>query len=271
MRELLGFLVHVPTWLKQGPWSPVAYFVISSLIFFLGWTCHDALDSFKNISAIKTLDTSPIATEDWLQWYRLIVGLYCLTLSILVVRHSGYLPLCTYTITSWNLMTARLLLSYFGNAVETKLSSYPFAGTIAELIRFPALAGNSITVAVWWIVLAPLFLHFLKGEKRNFFWKFNFSPFLLHVHFLNLPICAAEFIMSGRPLQFHDLWMSLVVAVAYVLFYLTVLDPAGLQFYIILSPRTALCALPYAIVLSLYIGSLNGWNSVLFYFQHKIV
>lgn len=172
----------------------------------------------------------------WLQWLRLSFGVYGALLTVGLVYAVGYLPLASYTITSWNLLTLRMICAYIGSAFKLELFE-----VLAVALRFPALVGSTVTVIVWWIILVPLIYGFLEeGEQTKRFIAFNSSFFLVNVHLLVLPIAAAEFIGSSSPLCFFDLWMGLVVAFVYVLFYLNVLDPAGLHFYIILSPRTGL-------------------------------
>ena len=54
---------------------------------------------------------------------------------------------------------------------------------------------------------------------------------------------------------------QVVVALAYIVFYLIKLDGAGLQLYIILTPRTHLCGIVYIFLLGLYYVWYLAWDS----------
>ena len=142
-----------------------------------------------------------------------------------------------------------------------------------------------MTVVIWWTVLVPLIHHLLRKESPHFrqsFWTFNKvtpprtrtltitltlthtkSPVLVNIHLLNLPFCAAEFLLSGSPLGYFDLWAGLVVAFLYLLWYLLVLDANGAHFYIVLSPRPHFSAAVYFLVLGLYVGLFRGYSWLL--------
>lgn len=101
------------------------------------------------------------------------------------------------------------------------------------------------------------------NDSRRKFWKFNRTFPLLNLHLFNLPFCAIEFILTNRCLTFFDLWFALVVAFVYVMFYLNVLDAYGLHFYIIFTPRTGYCFIPYCLILSFYYAIYHSWNAIL--------
>ena len=237
----------------------MAYIVLTSLGGILLYTYPAAMESFSLSAADLSKKTLSEMDLNWLQTYRLTIGLYCLALVIGVVSlFTGPIILCSYTITSWNLLISRLLFAYVGTRYSNELLL-----NISQLLRFPALVGCTITVVVWWTILVPIIHHLTEGKKRQGFWKFNTSFFLINVHFMNLPFIAYEFMLSDHPLYMIDLWMGLCVALAYVLFYLLYLDPHGLHFYIILTPRTVFCIFPYILVLTLYYGTFVGWNYIL--------
>lgn len=254
VKKMLKFLDMVPHHYKTGPWSPVTHLVIFSYLCFMLLTMGSAIDSY----ASQDYSHPP---NDWIQTYRLFFGLYGIVTSFLIYRDVGFWPLCSYTLTSWNLMTLRLVFSYLAGA------NIAWAGVIAGILRYPALAGCSITVTIWWAVLVPVIDYLLSmdtnKEGRKFFWKWNLSPMLINVHLLNLPICGIEFLYSNVAFTFFDLWIALLVALLYCLFYLNVLDPRGLHFYIIFTPRTAWCAVSYALVLGSYYCFYQLWNHVL--------
>lgn len=253
VRNLLKFLDVVPQHYKVGPWSPAAHITIFAYATFILLSISYALTTYspQNYTQIP---------NDWIQTYRLVAALYGFGLTALVYYASGIWMLGSYTLTSWNLMSLRLFASFLAGC------SVPGAALVADLVRYPALIGCSITVTVWWIILVPLIDHLLshgKKEDRAFFWKWNLTPVLLSVHLLNLPMIAIDFLVSGVSLTFFDLWVALTVALLYCLFYLNVMDPRGLHFYIILSPRTIFCSISYAVILSAYYGFYLGWNHLL--------
>lgn len=254
IKRMLKFLDMVPHHYKVGPWSPVAHLVILAYCCFLLLTMVSATESHSP----QDYSTPP---NDWIQVYRAFFSIYGLAVSALIMYHSGIWPMFSYTLTSWNLMTVRMFASYLAGA------GWSGAALVADTVRFPAMVGCSITVTIWWIVLVPLIDHLLSKDKepsgREFFWKWNMSPMLINVHLLNLPIAGVEFLVSGNFLTFYDLWTALAVAFAYCLFYLNVLDPRGLHFYIIFTPRTAWCFLSYVLVLSSYYGFYLAWNHLL--------
>lgn len=254
VKRMLKFLDMVPHKYKVGPWSPVAHIVLLAYACFLILTMLMALDSQHS-------QNYAIPSKNWLQTYRLLFGLYGIATSVMILRSTGLWPMLSYTLTSWNLMTVRLLSSFLAGA------GVAGAGDVANFVRFPALAGCSITVSIWWTILVPLIDHLLSKDKdpagRVFFWKWNMSPMLINVHLLNLPIVGIEFLLSNTALTFFDLWAALVVAFLYCLMYLNVLDPRGLHFYIIFTPRTAWCFISYVLVLSSYYVFYVTWNALL--------
>ena len=198
----------------------------------------------------------PVQNQDSLQLYRLIFGVYALGFSIITYLKIGVWPFLTYTVTSWNLMALRLILAFLSDA------GFHILQPVASFLKFPALIGCSITVFVWWTILVPLISYLLRQNEKDLsiFLHFNMSFGLVNLHLFNLPITAAEFLWTSTPLTFFDLWCGYFVALVYCLFYLNVLDPLGLHFYIIFSPRTALCALSFGMVIGAYYGFYLFWN-----------
>lgn len=112
--------------------------------------------------------------------------------------------------------------------------------------------------------MVPVISYYMPdATARKKFGIFNRSFPLLNLHLFNLPLCAIEFMACGRCLTFFDLWVALAVAFVYMMFYLNVLDRLGLHFYIVFTPRTVYCVIPYAMILLFYWGLYNGWNHVL--------
>jgi hypothetical protein len=253
-KKLLTFLDMVPEHLKVGPWSSATHLVILSYLCFLLLTLSLAIRSYTSH------DYSDHPNE-WIQTYRLLVGVWGLASIYIVYLTSGIWPLGSYTLTSWNLMTLRMITSYLSGL------NIPGMSWVADLLRYPALIGCTITVSIWWLVLVPLIDLLLQYDKkrdsRAFFWKFNLSPMLLNVHLLNLPLVAIEFLHARKSLNFFDLWVGLAVALLYCIFYLNVMDPLGLHFYIIFSPRTVYCVFSYILIIAGYWAFYEGWNQVL--------
>jgi hypothetical protein len=254
IKRMLKFLDMVPHHYKVGPWSPVAHTVILAYLCFLLLTMVSATESHVAQQYISS-------SNWWLQPYRIVCSIIGVGTSALIIREAGIWPMFSYTLTSWNLMTIRLISSFLAAA------GWSSAAFVADTVRFPALVGCSITVSIWWAILVPLIDYLLSQDKdpsgRTFFWKWNTSAVLINVHLLNLPIAGIEFLASGTPLTFYDLWVALAVAFAYCLFYLNVLDPRGLHFYIIFTPRTAWCFISYILVLTAYYSFYHAWNQVL--------
>ena len=256
-KRLLKFLDKVPEEYKTGPWSPVAHYVLVSFSAFLLMTMYHAIESYSNP------DYSGSSHFDWLQSYRFYGALWGILTTSLTVYFVGAWPLASYTLTSWNLMTVRLLTAYLAGA------GFKSMELVANLVRFPALIGCTITVLVWWMVLVPLITALLWTDRTGFwfFWKWNLSGPLLNVHLLNLPLVGIEYLSSLHHMSYFDLWMGLTVALVYVLFYLNVLDARGLHFYIVFTPRTPLCFISYLALILLYIFLFYVWNFALFVTQ----
>ena len=244
---LLSFLKNVPISYREGPWHPAATSVLVLLACFL-------LNSFNDAYNDYTYYVKPVGPEpQWLDMYRLVGGIYCALVTCVLVYSTGIWPLCSYTMTSWNLLTIRLLTScsYFSNYT---LFDAPIVTIISRIVKFPSLVGCSITVSVWWIVLVPLVYHLIGNDraKRNGFSKFNSSFVLVNIHALNLPIILIEFLFTKMILTFFDLWIGFFFAFIYVVFYLTVLDRNGIHLYIVFTPRTMGALITYPCVLLTY-------------------
>lgn len=250
MRDILVFLKHIPEHLKTGPWVSAAYAYI--FLYFLGLAYY--YDQV-NFTAVEFYYGN---IPSWIPFFRLFCSLYCFAITVLMVQQAGLLPLTTYTMTSWNLLTLRLFSSFLGDL------GYEWAFQLSQLVLFPALVGCTITCTIWWLVLTPLISSLLKKKQKDHdeFWKWNTSFILLNLHGIMLVFAATDYVYSGRHLFFVDFWLGLAVAFVYVLFYLLVLDPQGLHFYIILTPRTSLCVVSYSLILLTYYGCYLGWNFV---------
>jgi hypothetical protein len=242
-KSVLNYLEHVPDKYKEGPWSPVTHLIVYVYAGFLLLTVPSAF-----MSNADSLGVSDSFDMFYLQFFRLLCFLYGAIVIFVTYQKLGVWPSLSYTYTSWNLMTLRFFFSFLDGLGITSMRGF------ANLIRFPALVGCSITVFIWWGVLIPVIDTFLRrnAKQRANFWDLNRSFLLISVHCLNLPMVLGEFILTNQMLTFSDLWAGYLVAFLYCLFYLNVLVPHGVHFYIILSPQTALCAISYALIIVSY-------------------
>jgi len=181
---------------------------------------------------------------------RLFLAFWTLGILVYMVVLIGVWPFASYTMISWTLLTVRNLSILFGWF------------NVATVLRFPSLVQNTVTVTIWWLVLVPLIYYMTSPEQREGFTKWNGGFFLVNVHLLNLFIATLDCYLAPRILTMADLWISVLVAFIYLMFYLLILDPKGLHFYVILSPRTHLCMVVHAVVLGLYYGLFCLWNII---------
>ena len=178
---------------------------------------------------------------------------------------------------SWTLFTVRHLLLagyYLGHnqkycTIEITDDMCDWSLFVSELIRFPSLVCNSMTVSIWWIILFPILYYFLKTKSSQSalkaFVDFNKSFMLINVHLLNLPFAALDHILEPRMLVFGDLYVGLVVAIIYMLIYLFIMDPMGMHFYhVILSPRPHWCVISYSGIMALFPAFLYLFNYISF-------
>merc|ERR1712146_371305 len=77
---------------------------------------------------------------------------------------------------------------------------------------------------------------------------------------LNLPLVALEHLLSPRLLTLKDLWIGFATSIAYLSFYLAVLDPNGIHLYIILSPRTKWSPVVGGTILGGYTALWRFWS-----------
>lgn len=241
------FIAKIPLHLRQGPWKITAHLYLLYFSAFLLLSAPHAFDSYKEDTFEKS---SPFLFR-----FRLGMGLYCLCVSVLLYFRAGVYPFLTYTVTSWNLMVLRLLFSSMEQQSRVLM-------VVSRILRFPALAGTSVTFTLWWTILFPLVYYVSDSHRRKQFLAFNSSFLLVNIHMLNMPICATEFVLTGHHLAYFDVWIGFCVALVYMLFYLNVLDRVGAHIYIFLTPRTHFCILNYSVVLSVYLACFYGWNYV---------
>lgn len=256
------WLKKVPLWLRQGPWSPLAFVSLAGLVGVL----VAAAIQYHTRFALAPLSAPSI----WLAGFRLSLG----TLGALAVHHSWTVRKAswawiTYTMQSFFYLTFRLLLAGLAACMPQGSRLLAAVHTLAAILRGPALIQASITVSIWWLVLTPIIMLVLRSKPAQLkaFNAFNLSPFLLTIHGVNLPIAAMDFLCGGVPLGEFDLWLSAAIGVAYLIFYLLVLDANGVHLYIILSPRTSAVVLVHLLVMGLYVAFYVLWNRMLLVWQ----
>lgn len=220
--NILVFLKYIPSELKVGNWSPMMYLVLYLFSSFIFLSANDARTDYSLQSYSYESDGK------FLELYRLFGGLYGVMIIIGGLFTLGIWPMYSYTLTSWNLMTLRLLSAFL--AMHGVLG----AAFVADAVRLAALTSCCITVFIWWTILTPLVTFLIREDVRElqFFWRFSLSIGMLNVHLFNLPIVAFEFLLTNRILTFFDIWCSLLAALVYCIVYLGILDARGLHFYI---------------------------------------
>lgn len=140
--KILVFLEKVPKRFKEGPWSPVAHLVLLTFLGYLLLSFENASASYSQLFDVHSIHFAQnrqpqLGAENWIQYYRLFGGIYMLCITGVVFYTSGIWPLATYTLTSWNLCTIRLLSSFVA------ASNYTFSS------RFQLVAGNQICRAIY--------------------------------------------------------------------------------------------------------------------------
>lgn len=249
-RTILAFLENVPKNLREGQWSPMAYVFIILLTWLLVGNYVTAMQSYHDAAFVET-------PSILVQTFRLFGFIYGVLVLSALLYGAGPWPLASYTVTSWNFMTLRFLFAFLNDFYPGRIQHF-----LAHSTRFPALVGCTVTVTLWWALLVPLIHFYLAPSLRKGFWKFNASFLLINLHLLCLPLVALEFWLSADSLVFFDLWVGMFSAFLYMLWYLLVLDPKGLQFYIILTPRPHWCFLVYFCILFIYVAVFQFWNSL---------
>jgi len=174
-----------------------------------------------------------------------------------MVRKWSLYPYASFTLVSWSLLTLRFL------AVLVAPHS-PIAAAVGEVLRFPTLAAATTTTLLWNFVLQfVIYWAMPTPAQRAQFVRFNRQFSLMNIHILNLPLALLSHCCSLRPLVFFDLWVSSALFYLYALFYLLVLDPLGVHMYPVFTPRTPLCAIPYALLVGLPFAVHAGWARLL--------
>eukprot|EP00929_Paragymnodinium_shiwhaense_P123740 TRINITY_DN9798_c0_g1_i1.p1 TRINITY_DN9798_c0_g1~~TRINITY_DN9798_c0_g1_i1.p1 ORF type:complete len:285 (-),score=42.41 TRINITY_DN9798_c0_g1_i1:332-1186(-) len=230
-----------PEYLRVGPWSVFAYLY---LICFGAYLAYGASEALGTYGSTVVNPVSQAFDEQTVWMIRCGLAVYLTGVLVWAMRNFGMMPMVSYTMCGYLLLTLRFQLTALG---------FHHA---AEAVRFPSLVMAWVTTTVWWLILVPIMYVAIPGgdKARRKFIQFNFSWFLLNVHLFNLPLAMLDHMLSWRSLCFFDLWVGMVVAFCYVWFYLLVLDANGWHFYIILSPRKWWCVGSYSLVTAIYVA-----------------
>lgn len=254
-----------PKYLLEGPYHSATK-VTLSIIFILLIIIRSRVGQLTGIKSINTND-SIFESLNTLKLIKLVASIYGLSVMGLMIKYIGFFPFASYTIVSWNLTTFRFLFGFL--ALQFKSEMFH---SLSETLRFPSMVQNTVTFFIWWFVLAPIISAFIYMKNRKSkekaikevlgFVNWNFSPFLLTVHGLNLPFAFLGHLIEPRALQSTDLYFGISSAAFYLAFYLGVLDRNGVPLYIILSPRSIVGPISYISLLSLYVYIHSSINSV---------
>lgn len=125
--------------------------------------------------------------------------------------------------------------------------------SIFSLVESPCMFVQTVPLA---------FVYLKEPHQRKRFTDWNFSSFLVNVHLLNLPLAATTHLLRPRHFVAQDGWISLAAALCYLAFYLFVMDPLGLHFYIILSPRTKMALVWYSVLLLFLYAIYHSWKAM---------
>eukprot|EP01060_Flectonema_neradi_P008047 TRINITY_DN15744_c0_g1_i1.p1 TRINITY_DN15744_c0_g1~~TRINITY_DN15744_c0_g1_i1.p1 ORF type:complete len:319 (+),score=28.07 TRINITY_DN15744_c0_g1_i1:35-991(+) len=151
----------IPYWARAGPWSPVAIVSLFLCGILVTALFLDGYESYPIGTDDKRYEPNTTAGGIW----RLCVGIYMACLSIyrfFTTEKAMFrkVLLTSYTMSCWNLLTIRLILSGLG----TWITPYE---RVAEYFRSPSLTGASTVVGIWWVVIFPIALIFILETKEQ--------------------------------------------------------------------------------------------------------
>lgn len=240
--------------LRVGPWFILMPFYVIALIITIIYIKPDSI--LENAEIVY-----PELYSNW-WYYNAIVG--CWMLGFLIMRlYSKFWIICSFTIQSWTYLTIRHCLTALSPFFPNKSH---FLLKVNEILRFPALVTATVTFTVWNFVIAPAIYIFLETpKKRRGFLDFNFSFVLIQVHVFNIvfAVLNAVSVSPNRLFTFEDLWCSLVMVIAYCLFYWLILDRLGIHLYPIFSPRTKYTLISASAGIGVYYAGFVMWNKAI--------
>jgi hypothetical protein len=259
--SLGGFFDFVPVNLRVGPW-----FVLSLpfLILFASAVLYTKPPLAFPATVFPEL-------HSWPHLLSLLASANGFMVLARIMKVTGPGVACTYTITSWIILTLHVtlygLLTYCDASPASASTLVTSLVWFYEALRFPSLVAASVTFTIWNFILAPImYTFFMKTpEKKAAFLSFNFTFNMTEIHVLNYPIAVFATVLSpaARPLEFVDLWCSLAVALYYSLLYLCILDRIGVHLYPVFSPRSKVSVLTWLSVFFIYYFTYSFWNSII--------
>ena len=236
--SLGGYFEWVPRRLRVGPWSNAATFC------FTGYFCATLLVGV-NLAYAEDVPDWNVSYADVsypevlsVKWcYQITIGLWMVYVMSLIVRGpAGPAAWSTYTVQSWTLLTTRHFLCALAPA-------YAWAFEWCEKTRFPAACSMTITFFVWNFVLFPYCycIAMKTPEKKRNFLQFATSFRLTQIHVFNFifGVCNLCWASPKRKLVVQDFYLAIISTMAYMMWYLGVLDRIGVHLYPVFSPRAS--------------------------------
>eukprot|EP01083_Nonionella_stella_P206696 751578_1 len=170
--EMMENLKSQPSFLINGKWSPLAYIFLIAFICGMAFGLKYAMDTYPSY-----VDKTNPSFGDFI--WRFVIFIYGVCILLYVIKKEGLWPLWSFTMMSWQLFTLRYLFSSLYH-LGADSQQVPVFFAMSEMLRFPSLMCNTITVSIWWVVLTPLicavYLWQGRGMKRvKAFLKYNVS------------------------------------------------------------------------------------------------
>lgn len=251
--------LQVPESLRVGPWSRLGmsylFIVLCSVCMGLAWWRTQPIQSMD-------LEYDAVGTTLW--YYNVVGFIWTTHVSMAVfLGPVGLKAWATFTMWSWTFLNLRYGLS----ALAPLTSKGAMLLSFLEYSRFPTLILATVTFVMFNFVIAP-FIYFFgmkTPQKKANFLKFMTSFRLMQLHGFNIFLAIGNCVVASpsRELNVGDFFMSLLVVLLYLLFYLLVLDRIGVHLYPVLSPRTPWLILPLTFLICTFIGGFFFWNEIL--------
>ena len=257
--RLSNISLQVPKPLRVGPWSRLGmsylFIVVYSVCMGLAWWRTQPMQSVD-------LEYDAVGSPLW--YYNVVGFMWTTYISIAVfLGPVGLKAWATFTMWSWTFLNLR-----YGLSVLAPLTSKgALLLSFLEYSRFPTLILATVTFIMFNFVIAP-FIYFFgmkTAKKKANFVKFMTSFRLMQLHVFNVFLAIGNCVIASpsRKLNVGDFFMSLLVVLVYLLFYLLVLDRIGVHLYPVLSPRTPWLILPLTFLICSFIGGFHFWNEIL--------
>jgi len=250
-----GNFEAVPLYLRVGPWTLIAKVYLIVLGIIIVCTSIMAFSEYSSLSRTRLGSSKSVA------WIRLLIGIYCLFIYLMVFwgewKQGKLHATKTFTLYSWLLLCIRL---FFCGIAHWN----PFLLQVSEIIRYPVIVQHTTVFLLWWFVFGPFIVYLMRNDEAQLkaFLKFNRSFTLINLHGLNLVIASLDFIYDRRPMSFFDIWITILLLYIYMLFYTIHCESNNLHFYALLSPRTKWCLVTYTVGIGIFYSFLTFWNSV---------